>query len=205
MSCDIPSKEFPTDMFVLENLNRVLLLYPQRVILFNPENRAFDEIQIACLSGVGEFLISESCVFRVNEWLDSKQLELTELVQRNSPLDALKTKLKSPKQKIQPKKVLFHEKVKSSNYGNISPKRKMFQPILETKRKSKVINRRESVKERNFGYPGGDVVVQRNGTFFESMPTISLTSHSSSTFFVDSSNVLGNGFKFQFSHLNQSL
>ena len=205
MSCDIPSKEFPTDMLVLENLNRVLLLYPQRVILFNPENRAFDEIQIACLSGVGEFLISESCVFRVNEWLDSKQLELTELVQRNSPLDALKTKLKSPKQKIQPKKVLFHEKVKSSNYGNISPKRKMFQPILETKRKSKVINRRESVKERNFGYPGGDVVVQRNGTFFESMPTISLTSHSSSTFFVDSSNVLGNGFKFQFSHLNQSL
>ena len=57
--------------------------------------------------------------------------------------------------------------------------------VSVTNRKSKIVNRRESVKERNFGYPGGDVVDQTNGTFFESMPTLSLTSHSSNTFFVD--------------------
>ena len=42
----MPVREFPTNFQVLENINRVLLTYPDRIILFNPENRAFDEIEI---------------------------------------------------------------------------------------------------------------------------------------------------------------
>ena len=137
--------------------------------------------------------MSANQIFRVVDWLETRPPDLTELVQRNSPLDALKTRTKSPKPKIEAKKVLFHEKVKSSNYGQITQTRKMFQPILATKRKPKPKQRRCSVKERNFGFPEGNFVGQENGAFFESMPTMAQTSNSGSTIFVDTSNVIGNG------------
>ena len=115
---------------------------------------------------VGDLLLADDAVYRVRVIEPiAEPIRLVNLTMKSSPIDALakiSSKVKA-KNTPEPKKILFHSKVKSSGYAGQTKPRKMFQPVTNLKaqqlkpKKSKL-----NVAEYNFERPQGSLIGKNN-------------------------------------------
>jgi hypothetical protein len=153
------------------------------------ENLKFESI-LSDVLYCGNQFITDGILYNISYEVEYEtELDLVDLIQRNSPLDKLRVKIsKSPNKKVDPKRVLFHEKVKSSSYGNQVTPRKMFKPVLATRRKSKS-KKIQKIKLSNFDVPIGELE-KTEKKIFQDLPSVLLPSNSGKFIIAVGSDVL---------------
>ena len=188
-----------SDFTCAEEMNKILISDNSgNVIVFDPETGVTENVEfsvfIRSISFHGNRLLSDSTLYEILETSDwAEPISFTATVQRSSPLGRLHTAAppRHPVQKPNPKNILFHSKVKSSNYGKLAPKRKMFQPMLATRVKTKTSKKLKSqtIKLTNFDYPNGECV----GTIqspFQNVPGICRGAKSGNLIVADGNDII---------------
>ncbi|CBY31704.1 unnamed protein product [Oikopleura dioica] len=124
----------------------------------------------------GNLLLTNHHLYEVIQIESLISVSFTHSLQRGSPLAKLH-KLEKTSTPVDPKKVLFHKKVSSSNYGLVQPRRKMFQPQLHKKpipagklRKKSSSSASLKIVEANFQRPTGHEIAAGHLRAFKTPP-----------------------------------
>ena len=129
------------------------------------------EIDGSLVSMVNSFIHADDSIYRVMiAQSQADPIKLINLTMKNSPIDSLirvnpRVKSKAP----EPKKILFHSKVKSSGYAAQVKPRKMFQPITKSQ-KLKPKKSTLKVQEYNFSRPMGSLI-GKNSDYLSTSPS----------------------------------
>lgn len=178
-------------------MNKILLVSGLNAIfIFDPETGSANAVRFEgtmdSLLFFGTRLFSNLTLYDLcDERSSLASIHLTDIIQRSSPLGKLlKSHPGRRESSTDPKRVLFHPKVKSSNYGKTREKRKMFQPILATKKVKSVKKlKNQSVREVNYDVPNGAKIVSLKGQF-QTIPSVCRPATSGSLILADGDNIV---------------